>query len=159
MRALPVKEIPREAAGASGLQELAIDILRRIADNRPSAEVAELADAQDSKSCPRKGVRVRFPPSAFLPPHLRTRCGILSYGKESRHTPGCGVESRLEVQSLASNPMPADIRKRTKTARAGTGDDGGERQRVSPSTGRKGIGACGERTQAPVCPVTVALSL
>jgi hypothetical protein len=33
------------------------------------AEVAELADAQDSKSCPRKGVRVRFPPSALAGPH------------------------------------------------------------------------------------------
>ena len=49
-------------------QELAIDILRRITDNYPIAEVAELADAQDSKSCPRKGVRVRFPPSAFRTP-------------------------------------------------------------------------------------------
>ena len=29
------------------------------------AEVAELADAQDSKSCPRKRVRVQFPPSAL----------------------------------------------------------------------------------------------
>jgi hypothetical protein len=31
--------------------ELAIDISHRIIDNRLSAEVAELADAQDSKSC------------------------------------------------------------------------------------------------------------
>jgi hypothetical protein len=32
------------------LQELAIDILSRITDNLRVAEVAELADAQDSKS-------------------------------------------------------------------------------------------------------------
>ena len=29
------------------------------------AEVAELADAQDSKSCPGNRVRVQFPPSAM----------------------------------------------------------------------------------------------
>ena len=35
------------------LQELAIDNLRQVSDNPPIviAEVAELADAQDSKSC------------------------------------------------------------------------------------------------------------
>ena len=32
----------------------------------PRAEVAELADAADSKSAARKGVGVRFPSSAFL---------------------------------------------------------------------------------------------
>ena len=31
-----------------------------------SAEVAELADAQDSESCSRKGVGVRLPPSALI---------------------------------------------------------------------------------------------
>jgi hypothetical protein len=31
-----------------------------------AAEVAELADALDSKSCARKGVRVRLPPSALI---------------------------------------------------------------------------------------------
>ena len=47
------------------IRELTVDMHGRVIDNPPSAEVAELADAQDSKSCPRKGVRVRFPPSAM----------------------------------------------------------------------------------------------
>jgi|WetSurMetagenome_2_1015567.scaffolds.fasta_scaffold579149_2 hypothetical protein len=41
------------------------------------AEVAELADAQDSKSCSRKGVRVRFPPSAMLRQNTDNFCPAL----------------------------------------------------------------------------------
>jgi hypothetical protein len=48
---------------------LPVDIAAQIPNNQSIAEVAELADAQDSKSCPRKGVRVRFPPSAFAELH------------------------------------------------------------------------------------------
>ncbi len=43
---------------------MTLNFCRGIDYNEPAAEVAELADAHDSKSCTRKGVRVRFPPSA-----------------------------------------------------------------------------------------------
>jgi hypothetical protein len=44
-----------------------IDKRSEIADNPPQlAEVAELADAQDSKSCPGNRVWVQVPPSAFF---------------------------------------------------------------------------------------------
>ena len=37
---------------------------KRVGRNSDIAEVAELADAQDSKSCDRKVMRVQVPPSA-----------------------------------------------------------------------------------------------
>lgn len=42
-----------------------LEIPVKIGQNTGPARVAELADAQDLKSCDRKVVRVRFPPRAF----------------------------------------------------------------------------------------------
>lgn len=46
-----------------GIDKVGAVVNNRVAISR--AEVAELADAQDSKSCPGNRVRVRFPPSAI----------------------------------------------------------------------------------------------
>jgi hypothetical protein len=97
------------------------------------AEVAELADAPDSKSGARKGVWVRFPPSA-----LQTRLATLS-------PPQAGfARRRLASSTLAFHPKEGGSRGKHGFPRAGVAAEGGlcppgGSPRQGDATAKKGV--------------------